>query len=105
MMRYIFTVAVLGCLCAVGCEKTASDYKADAVRNATEAQGDSVRAGTKQAADNLRESSGKDAFGSAKSPVVEDKADDIEARGANVAKEIEKSGERKADAIEANQPK
>lgn len=104
-MRFIFTIAVLGCLCAVGCDQSASDYKADAVRNATEAQGDAVKAGTKQAADNLRESSGKDAFGSAKSPVVEEKADDIEARGAKVANEIGKAGERKADAIEANQPK
>ena len=104
-MRFIFTIAVLGCLCAVGCDKSASDYNADAVRNATEAQGDAVKAGTKQAADNLRESSGKDAFGSAKSPVVEEKADDIEARGAKVANEIGKAGERKADAIEANQPK
>jgi hypothetical protein len=104
-MRFLVTVAVLGCLCFAGYEKSADDHAADAVRNATKAQGDVVRAGSEEAADNLRESTGKDAFGSSTSSTVERKADEIEEQGAKTAKEIEKSGERKADQIEANQPK
>ena len=83
-MRFIVTVAMLGCLASIGCDKSASDYKADAVRNATQAQGDAVRAGSQQAADDMREAAGKDAFGSAKSSSAEQKADEVEDRGAKV---------------------
>ena len=63
MRFFLMTVVALAVLTGSGCEKTATDHQADAVRNAAKSNAESVRASTQSTADKLRENSGKDALG------------------------------------------
>lgn len=112
--------------CLAGCEQTAADRKADAVRdsanqqakdirNETDRQADATRDNANRTADAVRDQAGKDALGNAQTRPAEnkadrieqageDRADTIEKSGENAADAVESAGERKADAIEDNDP-
>jgi hypothetical protein len=95
-----------------GCEPTAADKQADAIRDTSQDQAEQTRDASQQAADQVRDASqdtaekvrdaaGRDAFGSAATNAAERKADTIESEGEKKADAIESQGEKKADKIES----
>lgn len=88
-----------------GCEKSAVEQEADAVRNDAQQQADVVREDANAMADNIREVDGKTWTGAAKDATVENLADNVEDAGEKLADGVEAQGEAQATAIEKSDDK
>ena len=98
MKSFATCVFALITVVMVGCDESALDQEADAIRETTQQQADEIRDASQTTADAVRESS--ENASDAVQEAAESNADAIEEGGEMKADQKEETGEIKADALE-----
>jgi len=98
MKTLAICAAAILTIASVGCDESALDREADAVRDNTQQGAEDIRDSSQNAAENLRDRT--DNAAESVQDAAERKADAIEDRGEMNADTLEERGENKADALE-----